>query len=306
MDTLGESLSLLHLTSLLHWRTELFAPWGLRMQATDDMVFHVVERGICWLQVAGLAAPLLLGAGDFVILPHGPQHALVDDLATAPRFIQQVRFSTERGCQVVANTGTGSATTILCGIFRYAHGDGPPLRSLLPPVIHCPRRDNDDISTCLGLLGDATRDTEPGATLIQSRLADVLFVHAMRRWLMQSEGMPSWLHALRDPQVGTALGLMQGQPEHHWTVAELATTVGLSVSAFSARFTALVGQAPMRYLTAWRIAQAARALRRTDAPIADISVGAGYATPAAFSKAFKQVLGVGPRSYRLTHQQQHD
>lgn len=139
----------------------------------------------------------------------------------------------------------------------------------------------------------------PGTDAALARLSDVIVIQAIRAHLAElpADG-DDWLHALADPQVGTALGLIHEHPEVPWTVTRLASHVGLSRSAFAARFTELVGRAPLQYLTYWRMQRAQRLLRAGSAGIAQIAAQVGYQTEPAFSRAFKRWVGVAPGRYR--------
>jgi AraC-like DNA-binding protein len=138
-----------------------------------------------------------------------------------------------------------------------------------------------------------------GSETIITRLIDVMFVEAVRAWLKdQPEGSAGWLGALRDPPIGTALGLIHKAPEKQWTVPSLAAQVGMSRSPFAARFTALVGQAPMSYLKRWRLQLAARLLQNQALSLSSIAEQVGYESAAAFSRVFKREFGVAPGQYR--------
>jgi AraC-like DNA-binding protein len=138
-----------------------------------------------------------------------------------------------------------------------------------------------------------------GSETIITRLIDVMFVEAVRAWLKdQPEGSAGWLGALRDPSIGTALGLLRKAPEKQWTVSSLAAQVGMSRSPFAARFTALVGHAPMSYLKRWRLQLAAKLLQNQALPLSSIAEQVGYESTPAFSRVFKREFGMSPGQYR--------
>jgi AraC-like DNA-binding protein len=131
------------------------------------------------------------------------------------------------------------------------------------------------------------------------RLTDILFIQIVRQWLeTQSAETQSWLGALRDPQIGKALGLIHQAPQDAWTVATLATAVAMSRSAFAARFAQLVGEPPLQYLTRWRMSQATRLLGDQQLGLVEIANRVGYESEVTFSKAFKRQLGVAPGTWR--------
>jgi AraC-like DNA-binding protein len=130
-------------------------------------------------------------------------------------------------------------------------------------------------------------------------LLDVLLVQILRAWLASRNGdAPRWAVALHDPAVGSALRAIHTQPDRSWTVGELGTRVGLSRAVFARRFTALVGQPPLAYLSWWRMTVAARLLREGDAPMAAIARRVGYASQYAFAHAFKRAFGSPPGAFR--------
>ena len=137
-----------------------------------------------------------------------------------------------------------------------------------------------------------------GSAIVLARLADLLFVHALRFWSSTVDASVCGLGAVADPAIGAALRLIHARPAEPWTVERLATSVAMSRSAFAARFTELVGEPPLQYLAHWRMTIAAQRLREDDAVIADVAQAVGYANPVAFSKAFARMQGVGPGTFR--------
>jgi AraC-like DNA-binding protein len=121
----------------------------------------------------------------------------------------------------------------------------------------------------------------------------------LRAWFNRSEAQaPPWYHAYADPAVGHALRLLHHNPAHPWTVASLAAATGLSRAALARRFTDLVGEPPMTFLTGWRLALAADLLREPDATVGSVARQVGYGSPFALSTAFKRVQGVSPQKFR--------
>jgi len=158
---------------------------------------------------------------------------------------------------------------------------------------------SDWIRLTVDRLREETALSAPGASTVVSRLTDILFIEGIRAWLSaQNAETAGWLGALTDPIISQALALMHGDPGRHWSVDQLAGEVGLSRSAFYTRFTDLVGEPPLRWLTHWRMQLAANWLRGTEMGIGEIADGLGYSSEEAFNRAFKRELGVPPGSYR--------
>ncbi len=306
MDVLTDALEAIHVTSLLSGRLELSAPWGIR-KAPKSPGFFVVTRGTCWFQMDGLDAPIQLYGGDLVLLPHGHAHSLRDSLATPLVSAEQVfgGCPQRKNCQpggVFAFGGGGAVTTLVGGKIQFEDAGTNPLLRSLPPMIHV-RGDNGTpmpwLDTCLQFIAMEMSSGQPGASTIVSRLADILFVQAIRAHV-QSSGAHAkgWLSALSDPQIGKALSLIHEQPHAPWSVESLASEVAMSRSSFSARFGELVEEPPLTYLTRWRMQRASKLLRTGDDTIATVAGKVGYDAEAAFSKAFKRWMGTAPGAYR--------
>jgi len=143
-----------------------------------------------------------------------------------------------------------------------------------------------------------------GAAAVVTRLADILFMKAVRAYLDENidTAGSGWLAAMRDQQIGRALVLLHDKPHQPWTVTGLADRVALSRSAFAARFTQLVGEPPLRYLMRLRLNAATARLRSGNDKLSVIAAAAGYESAPAFAKAFKRHLGVTPGEYRRSRQ----
>lgn len=307
MDVLTDVLEAIHLKSAIHGRLELTAPWGLRLDA-GRCGFYVVTRGTCWLELDGVEELAQLAAGDFVMLPKGQAHVLKDDPRTRPVPAAEALGKCpgkRTGCQpggILHYGGGGALTTLVGGCFLFEDGKKNPLVASLPPMIHVKGDGGTAVhwlEASLQFVASEMASGHPGAETVVSRLADILFVQAIRAHLAQSgKEARGWLGALVDPQIGQALGLIHQQPEQSWTVASLASAVGMSRSAFAGRFAHLVGEPPLTYLTRWRMDKAARLLRSGYASIGEVAARVGYDAEAAFSKAFKRWTGVAPGAYR--------
>jgi AraC-like DNA-binding protein len=149
--------------------------------------------------------------------------------------------------------------------------------------------------TVLRLMAAEAGELRPGGEAVITRLADVLVIQAIRAWIETAPAARSgWLGALQDPQIGRALALIHRDPARPWTVASLARELAMSRSAFAARFSQLVGEPAMQYLTRWRMQLAHHALQAEGATVAELSGRLGYQSEAAFARAFKRVVGVPP------------
>lgn len=297
LDVLTDVLNSLRLRSSLFSRTELSPPWGMHFTPQSLAVFHVLDRGNGWLKLDDESTFYPLVAGEVVVLPHGDQHSLVNDPAS-PLVDVPLYYDGEHDCES-ARYGEHPTHVILCGTFHFENPNVHPLLSLLPKVIRVLPEQNGSLTTILAMIASESMSTRPGAETILRRLTDILFVHILRTWIEnQAEPARGWLGALRDPQIGQALGLIHSQSERAWTVGELARAVALSRTVFSTRFTKLVSEPPVQYLTRWRIRRAVLLLNDPALVLKDIAQRAGYGSEMAFSKAFKREMGVAPGQYR--------
>ncbi|MCP4320218.1 MAG: AraC family transcriptional regulator [Hyphomicrobiales bacterium] len=304
-DPVGETLHLLRLTGSLYCRAELTAPWGVDMPPLEGlMMFHVVTAGRCWLEIDGLE-PLLLTQGSMALVPHGAGHRIRSDteIDAEPLFDIPVEQVSDR-YEIMRYGGGGEFTHATCGVMRFDHVAAERLISSLPRVLHVDSWDHDEsgwLQSTLRFISREASALRPGGETVITRLADILVIQAIRSWLDSApEANQGWLAALRDEQVGRALASIHRAPEQDWTVASLAREVGMSRSAFSARFTQLVGEPAMRYLTWWRMQLARTHLQETSEPLSVLANRLGYQSEAAFCRAFKRMFGVPPGSFRRT------
>jgi AraC-like DNA-binding protein len=149
------------------------------------------------------------------------------------------------------------------------------------------------------IAAEESRAKRSGGENVLSRMSELMFVELIRAYIASlPEGQTGWLAGLRDRAVGSALNLLHGRPAHDWTLDELAKESGLSRSSFVDRFTALIGQPPMQYLASWRMQLAANRLLNGTDNVAKVAADVGYESEAAFSRAFKRVVGMSPAAWR--------
>ena len=302
MDVLSDILSTVHLRSTVFAQTQLVAPWGIRAGAGDRFAFHVITRGRGWLEVDGLA-PMNVEAGEVVVITPGRGHALRDRPETPTRDLFEMLAAGEF---TRADNGpppdATEWTTLICGCFQLSGPPGNALLAALPPLIHIREMSSDVgpwLAQTITLLTYESLAERPGTTTVVNRLCDALFVYILRSHLAALPANDAnWLRALIDPQLGEALRAMHEQPAADWTVRSLAAGVGMSRSAFAARFAGLVGETPIQYLTRWRLQKAAATPHPGDADVSAAAATVGYDSIPAFSKAFKRIIGVSPGAYR--------
>ncbi|MFE4516417.1 AraC family transcriptional regulator [Kitasatospora sp. NPDC056783] len=303
MDILTEALGSMRTGQPVSVRTEGRAPWGLRLPPVAGAGFHVVLHGTCWLVPQDRGAPsVALGPGDVVFVRDGRGHDLADrpDTQVVPERASQFQPGLPIGTLSIG--GDGPRTSLLCGNYHLDQARPHPLVRQLPEVVHLRTRDgrHPDLSAAVQLLGAELEDPRLGSAGIVPALIDSLLLYILRAWFEEqsSDAKAGWAAALDDPAVAPALTAIHEAPSAAWTVESLAARAGLSRAAFARRFTALVGEPPMAYLTRWRMTTAARLLRESEAPLTAVAARTGYGSEYAFAKAFKREFGLAPGGYR--------
>lgn len=304
MDVLTDVMQTVRVRSNLYGRAEFTAPWGIEVPYEPGRAgFFVISRGSCWLEMEALENPVPMAGGDFAFFPQGGPYRLRDALDSPVTPVCNIESKQDQRGRVCTFGGGGAPTTAIWGCFEFEGGGRNPLLESLPPMIHLTAESGPHVQWLQSTLQFVTSESAsalPGAETVVNRLTDILFVHAIRAYIAGCGAAcraHGWLQALADPKIGEALRLIHAAPDKQWTVESLASAVAMSRSAFAARFNALVGQPPLRYLTAWRMNKASHLLLRGDA-IGAIAHAVGYETDAAFGKAFKKFMGVAPGEYR--------
>ncbi len=297
VDPVGGVLADLRIRGVFYCRAEATAPWGVEMPALDGcMSFHVVTGGSCVLEVDG--ARSVLSTGDLALVPHGRGHLLRSspDAPIAGRAdLLPQRYLAEH-YSVLRLDGGGAPAGMVCGVVQPDRPGAAHLLDLLPPVLHVDGRDaarTGWLPVLLGVIADESRHDRLGSEAVVTRLADVVVIQAVRAWLDTAATGPGWLRALRDPQVGRAVSLLHQEPGAAWTLTRLAREARMSRSSFAARFTELAGEPAMHYLARWRMHLATVALA-DGARVGELARQLGYESEAAFSRAYKRVVGVPP------------
>jgi AraC-like DNA-binding protein len=299
MDILGPVLDRVRLGGTLLFHFELGHPWNLALPQRPYAMFHYLSSGSATLAL-GKGQELLMTAGDCVVISRGEPHKIYSDRRTRSFSVLDFdRSSADRG--VVRHGGNAQPhSTMICGKFTLARPSGGNVLELLPPVLLLkPTEDGERLGAILRHIVTESASERPGQGVALSRLTEVLFVEVLRNWIKSlGPGEGGWIGAMADPHIGPALRLIHERPDRPWTLDELGQRVGLGRSAFSARFTKLVGQSMYRYLIARRMAEAAFLLETSDESIARIGSRVGYETAAAFSKLFHRHHGLSPGRYR--------
>jgi AraC family transcriptional activator of mtrCDE len=297
----------INVRSAVYCLSDLGAPWGFSVGASDVAKFHLVLAGSALLTVEDIAADQVkLDAGELVLLPGGSAHVMRDSLgAPAPPLDAILAGHPVAGGGRLTYGGDGARTSLLCGGFSLTPGLPGNLLSLLPPalVIDAARHGITRwLGPIFGLLHEEVASQSPGGTAVLAKIADVFLTQVIRGYL-SSQDPAAWpVHAAAaDAQIGKALTALRRRPGMQWTVAALAREAGMSRTAFAGRFREVVGEPPMSYLTRFRLARAAGYLAATDKTIQQIARLVGYDNDASLAKAFRRGYGRAPGDYRRQH-----
>jgi AraC-like DNA-binding protein len=315
VDVLSDVLRAIRLTGAVYFDFDLSSPWVLEAPPSKEIVgrimpgaqrvieYHLIARGSGWGHVAG-RSPIRLSEGDLFLVPQGDAHALSSapglraplDMSPFAQSFSELPVAYEIG------GGGPDRARVVCCFLGCDERPYNPLLTALPQVIHLSASGEQSspgwLRALLPIAAGESGRARPGAENVLSRLSELIFVEAIRRYI---ETLPpsetGWLAGLRDRTVGQALAALHTDPSEPWSVERLARLVGLSRSVFAERFTTIVGHPPMHYLALWRM-QVAAGLLADGGAVATVAAAVGYESEAAFSRAFKKLVGHAPGMWR--------
>ncbi|MGC2661264.1 MAG: AraC family transcriptional regulator [Bryobacteraceae bacterium] len=314
LDPITDIFRTMHVTAFGLHRLEATAPWGVKqeneaavqvkpsgkkMPPADLAHFAMLSRGNCWLSVEGIEEPIPLTGGDCFLLARGTSIVLRDSPRTRPKLTFREIGARANG-NVVLCGGGGAPTTIVCGSLSFDRASLKPITQLLPSFIlmKADQARTLALHNTVQALASEMAEQAPGSEVVATRLAEVLVIQLLRAHIASGPARnKGWLRAVFDPQLGTALRALHDKVNAPWTVESLAEAASMSRSAFAARFKELLGQTPLEYVTEWRMQKAMQLLHQRDKKLSDIARLVGYESDAAFSKAFKRIVGASPRGY---------
>lgn len=318
---LSDVLRTIRLTGALFFPLQASSPWADEIPAATALVssvlpgaqhvvsYHIVSAGPCWIALADSPA-VLLEPGDVVVIPHGDGYVM----SSAPgmhsempadavlTFFRQMAGGSAPAI-VIEGGGGPERSDLVCGFLACDLRPFNPVIAALPRLVHLKRpaavSQHDRLTPLIEFALAESHQRRSGAQSVLLRLSEVLFIEVIRRYLDSlASDRAGWLSGLRDPIVGRALSLLHDRPADTWSLERLAKDVGVSRSALADRFTHAVGQPPMRYLAHWRMQLASRLLVDGSAKVSAVAFDVGYHSEAAFSRAFKEMVGVSPAAWR--------
>lgn len=319
-DPLSAVLRAVRLTGSLYFMVDATSPWCVDVPpvgrfaniihpgAQHVISYHMVLEGAGFASVRG-APPVRFGAGDVIVFPHGDAYLMQSAPDAPPEHDPAATLAFFRALVAgvlpfVVSEGGGAPppAKFICGFLGCDLEPFNPILPGLPRLLHL-RRSNtggsDLLARLVALTLEEAQAPRDGGRSVRLALSELMFVELLRCWARTAPASElGWLAGLREPAVARALELIHERPTQEWTVASLATAVGLSRSALAQRFVALVGHRPATYLTLWRMQMAAELLATGRMPVSEVGFRIGYGSEAAFSRAFKRVVGVSPQEWR--------
>ena len=293
-DVLGAALH----RHALYAPLEARAPWGMRVGEQPRASFYLVTRGSARIEVEGEPVHVL-SPGEVAFVPHGTAHVLRDSADTQASPVCDGVATSSLAPRSIG--GRGAATTIVAGFFEVRNGREPPLLRKMPSLVVLSSSDptsGPSVGALVQLVLAESVSPKPASTVVLQRLADVLFVLAIRSVRSSGRCKGPSIPALSDPRIYDALNVMHTHVADRWTVETLARRVSMSRSGFAQRFTELVGEPPLQYLARWRVTRAAELLRDSDDKVEAVANLVGYESVPAFSRAFKRWQGQSPAIFR--------
>ena len=312
MDILSEVLRVVKLEGVLFFHGEFSEPWCVTTRpkalaqylspgAGQVIVYHFLTEGRAHAELPD-GRRVELSAGDIVVFPHGHEHDLGHGSAKPVDSLQTFGANLSEGLKLARFGGGGEITKFVCGFMACERHFGNVLLSGLPPIlkVRVVKEESDQwLERSIRYSVDEPHGSLAGGKLIQAKLAELLFVETIRRYINElPEGEVGWLAGTRDAIVGRALALLHQDPAHNWTISDLARQVGLSRSRLAERFRHYLGESPMAYLARWRLRLGAEILQNTNDSVAEIAMSVGYGSEAAFNRAFKRHFDSPPAHFR--------
>jgi AraC-like DNA-binding protein len=327
-DTLSDVLRAVRLRGAVFYYIDGTSPWVAEAPPAQEIIpgimpgvehlieFHAVVRGSCWAAIVG-EKPVRLAERDVILFPQGDAHVMSSapgmrtprgpdrELFFAPR-PPQLPYALSMGGDEISTArldgGGNDRATIVCGFLGFDARPFNPLLASLPRVLHVSGASlgaDSWVSSFLQFAVAESNQRRAGGEAVLERMSEMLFVEVLRRHLeMLPPEQTGWLAGMRDPSIGRVLGLLHEKPDAPWTLERLAEEAAMSRSTLAERFVHFMGQPPMQYLTQWRMQVASRLLRDTSSKVIEIALGVGYESEAAFSRAFRRVVGVAPGAWR--------
>lgn len=305
-DLLTDVMDQVHLEGTIYFRTVCNGAYGIRIARRARTPFYALQEGAAELRLLDSNEVFHVGAGDLVLLPNGAPHVIGSggDAPVLDLHDWMALHPMDAQGTVYALRGNGPVNRVTGGFFDIDTLRVNPLMRALPPVIHLKASDaavQRWLAPTLDFIHAEMDAGMQGAQTVLRRMADVLFIQAVRAYAAQNGCVAGWLRGLSDRRIGQALMTLHARYAEPWTLESLAREVGMSRTLLAVQFKELVGESPISYLTRWRVMRAANRLRNERVSLDRVAESVGYTSDAVFSKAFRRITGVAPGRFRREH-----
>ncbi len=299
MDILSDLINALRLKSVVYFKHHFCSPWGMDSQKSNFAQFHMLVRGRCMLKMEGKPMPITLYSGDMVLFPHGTPHQIMDDLKTECHSGQQVVDKIINGESVFEGDEVNS--TLICGHYELDKSLDHPFYQSLPEMIHLKSAElinSNDLKTIITMIIQETQSGKLGSSTVSTKLAEVLFIKAIRHFLESNTKGNSFLIALKDQKIQEVLNAIHNSPEENWSLNSLSRKAGISRTLLATKFREMVGETPMKYLFKWRMMLAKNLLQNSNQTSLEVASQIGYQSETAFNRAFKAHFDLTPHKFK--------
>ena len=307
LDLLSDVLSRLNIQGTLYFRTAFTPPFGLEVPRYHNVArFHFVHKGRCVVRAIESDETVTLEEGDIAIVPHGASHHLLSGTESTSRVLPLDRVVetagfTGQGVLVHGGDGADAPAELICGHIAFNSDRRHVIFDRMPPLLHIRNYGETAglwMQATLKMIAHEKRSDRPGGDLIALKMTEAVFAHCIRTFLEQQAKTVPGLAGFGNPHLRRALDAFHRTPARQWTVENLAQEAGMSRTAFAQGFAEQLDQTPLQYMTAWRMQIARQMLRESKMNIGDVAMHVGYASEAAFARAFKKATGLTPAAYR--------
>ncbi len=298
MDALSSLLEIIKIKSAVYFKADFSSPWGMSISTSDVAQFHMVVKGKCLLKI-NQEETVKLHAGDIVIFPTGDAHWLADSENSKKEDGLHVVTSIQQNKPIFK--GEHFATTLICGHFEFDKNLDPFFLKSLPSFIHITgikQKEFTWLETITNLIMSESDTGLLGKSIAVNKLAEVLFIHSIRAYILQNTEKTGFFAALKNPKLSRVLKSIHKNPQYRWNLENLAKEAGMSRTLFANKFRDIVGETPHHYITNWRIVKAKKYLKESTVSIAEIAERVGYSSEAAFNRTFKKKVQKTPALYR--------
>ena len=297
MDILSDILSKIKLSSVVYFKSDFSAPWGMDVPNGPFAQFHIVTKGQCVLKTKEKSIQLF--TGDIVVFPLGASHWLANNERSKRYKGQDVVESILSGKSLFE--GNQLCTTLVCGHFEFDRSLDHPFIKELPLIIHIKDTDLKQFSwlkSITDLVIEEAGMEQSGSGVIVNKLGEILFVHTLRVFIEKNKSKSGFIAAIQDERISKVLNEIHSAAEQDWSLEQLSQIAGMSRTSFANRFKSLTGETPFNYITQWRLLKAKELLEESSLSVGAIAEQVGYQSEAAFNRVFKKRILQTPLKFR--------